>query len=175
MTAPKEYLVLALVSLLCLLGLMLIGCTSSETRTQDVGTEQTVEREVVVEQKKGVEAGQPVDVQVQRTVQRDKLTEHEARMQSTTTTSVDVPDISGLGNILGGLATGNWGTVIAALGSMLVGKVIGRKGAEGEMAEITEGVSAFAKANPEAGKQLSDNLSRAMSKNTKKTVRRIKP
>jgi len=151
------------------------GCTSSETRTQDTGIEKTVERETSTEKKRGVEAGQPIDVVVTRTVQKDKLTEHEARMQSTTTTSVDVPDISGLGNILGGLATGNWGTVIAALGSMLVGKVIGRKGAEGEMAEITEGVSDFAKANPEAGKQLSDNLSRAMSKNTKKTVRRIKP
>jgi len=151
------------------------GCTSSETRTQDTGIEKTVERETSTEKKRGVEAGQPIDVVVTRTVQKDKLTEHEARMQSTTTTSVDVPDISGLGNILGGLATGNWGTVIAALGSMLVGKVIGRKGAEGEMAEITEGVSEFAKANPEAGKQLSDNLSRAMSKNTKKTVRRIKP
>jgi len=151
------------------------GCTSSETRTQDTGIERTVERETSTEKKRGVEAGQPIDVVVTRTVQKDKLTEHEARMQSTTTTSVDVPDISGLGNILGGLATGNWGTVIAALGSMLVGKVIGRKGAEGEMAEITEGVSEFAKANPEAGKQLSDNLSRAMSKNTKKTVRRIKP
>jgi hypothetical protein len=151
------------------------GCTSSETRTQDTGIEKTVERETSTEKKRGVEAGQPIDVVVTRTVQKDKLTEHEARMQSTTTTSVDVPDISGLGNILGGLATGNWGTVIAALGSMLVGKVIGRKGAEGEMAEITEGVSEFAKANPEAGKQLGDNLSRAMSKNTKKTVRRIKP
>lgn len=157
--------------------LFLAGCTSSETRTQDAGTEKVIEREVVVEQKKGVEAGQPVDVQVQRTVQRDRLTEHEARIQSSTVNTIDVPmpSLGGVGNIFGGLLTGNWGTVIAALGSMLVGKVIGRKGAEGEMAEITEGVSEFAKANPEAGKQLGDNLSRAMSKNTKKTVRRIKP
>jgi bifunctional ADP-heptose synthase (sugar kinase/adenylyltransferase) len=171
----KDYLSIIAVYLILFCGLLLTGCKSSDTRTKEAGTEKSVEREVSTEQRKGTEAGQPTDVVVTRTTQKDKLTEREARIQANTTNTVEVPSVGGIGNVIGGLLTGNWATAAAALASLLIGKVVGRKGAESQMAEITEGVSNFAKANPDAGEKLGTQLSMAMSKSTKQTVRRIKP
>jgi hypothetical protein len=154
--------------------LLMLGCTTSETRTLDQTQEKTVQVETVVEKKQGVEAGQPVNVVITRNSQKDTLTDKEARIQATTVGKVDVP-VAGIMDIVGGAVTGNWGAVVAALGSLLAGKVLGRKGAEGEMAEVTVGVSNFVKANPAHGPALQDELSKAMSTNTKKTIRRIKP
>jgi hypothetical protein len=163
--------------LLAFLVICLFGCTSSETRTQTADTEKTIEKETSTERKKGVEAGQPVDVSITRTVQKDKLTEREARLQASTTNSVDMPSIpaSGIIDIVGGVLTGNWGTVVASLGTLLAGLTVGRKQTEGQLAEVTEGVSNFIKLNPGQATVLQDELSKSMSKSAKKTVRRIKP
>jgi outer membrane lipoprotein SlyB len=162
---------------LALLALLLFGCTSSETRTQDNSTERKIETEKTVEHKKGVEAGQPVDVVVERTVQKDALTEREARLQATAANKIDLPTLptEGIANLAINALTGNWTAVVAGLASLLAGLTVGRKKAEGQFAEVTEGVSNFVKANPEQGSKLETELSKAMSKSTKKTVRRIKP
>lgn len=145
--------------------LVFVSCASKEREREDVR-----EVEQVTTIRKGTEGGQPVDV-TEKT-QRETITQREAAKERETTPNVPAP---GIADIVGGLLTGNWSTVIAALSALLVGKVAGRKSAEGELAEVTKGVDDFVRADPAAGSSLLDSLSRAMSTKTKKTVRRIKP
>jgi hypothetical protein len=152
---------------------LLCACASTARETEN---ERTVEREVTTKTTKGTQAGQPVDVTEKKTTHKEKITERELAREEMSKPDVPVGDIGGA---LLNLATGNWTAVVASLAALLAGKVAGRIGAEkakdGEIREITEGVQEFARADPVAGAKLGDQLSKAMSKKTKQTVRRVKP